>query len=187
VALLPAPAVWKLNLSLRKRLSIIGLLGLGIFATVCSANTTYDLWDLRNVTDLTWAMWDAVLWCTAELFVIVVAGSIPTLPPLWDFLFGAGRRERMLRKSRSTYGYGSSGKGWSKSGGSSGKYYKSSSSKDVGMDSLELSKVRPPSKAMVTVSGDEVPIWKDETGVGMQREDEDGIHVARSVRIEWEK
>jgi len=50
------------------------------------ANIHNSLSELANREDFTWATYDIFAWVTAELFLIIVCGSIPTLKPLLNFL-----------------------------------------------------------------------------------------------------
>lgn len=85
---IPTPMLWKLNVNLRTRISLIGVLGLGIFA--CAAAfvklgylASYGklgdwLWDSRNIT----------VWTAVELNVGIIAGSLPSLRPLFRRFLG---------------------------------------------------------------------------------------------------
>lgn len=88
LALVPITIIWDLQLSVRKRVSLILLLSAGIFSGVCSAIKTAQLSSLTSRSDLTWETFSLYLWTGAEIFLIIVCGSLPTLKPLWDRFFG---------------------------------------------------------------------------------------------------
>ena len=52
---------------------------------ICSGIKTSYLSQLGNRTDFTWATYDIFAWVTAEFFLVIVCGSIPTLRPLLNF------------------------------------------------------------------------------------------------------
>ncbi|KAI8202037.1 hypothetical protein KHU50_005228 [Colletotrichum sp. SAR 10_65] len=94
---IPAPMLWTLNVPTRVRISLMIILGLGVFAcaaacvkvyyVVTAYGKTFDpLWDSRNIQ----------MWTVIEANVGVIAGSLPTLRPLFkDFLgsiYGKGSK-----------------------------------------------------------------------------------------------
>ncbi|KAI0550474.1 hypothetical protein F4679DRAFT_542537 [Xylaria curta] len=87
-SLIPITLIWKLHLSIQKRLGLIVLLGSGSFAGVSAAIKTNQLVTLTARSDLTWETFGLYLWTGIEIFVIIVCGCIPTLKPLWIRLFG---------------------------------------------------------------------------------------------------
>ncbi|CAJ2505075.1 Uu.00g124690.m01.CDS01 [Anthostomella pinea] len=62
------------------QLSIVS--ALNILTCICSGIKTQFLSELSNREDLTWATYDLFAWVTAELFLMIVCGTIPTLHPL---------------------------------------------------------------------------------------------------------
>jgi hypothetical protein len=53
---------------------------------ICSGIKTSFLANLANRLDLTWATYDIFAWVTAEFFLVVVCGCLPTLRPLLEFV-----------------------------------------------------------------------------------------------------
>lgn len=110
--------LWNLNVHFRTRVSLIGVLGLGVFA--CAAAfvklgyvTNYGklgdwLWDSRNIT----------IWTCVELNVGIIAGSLPTLRPIFRRFLGSTYGKSSSRKTPNTgntnYGRGTmrSGSNW---------------------------------------------------------------------------
>lgn len=105
LALIPITIIWDLQLSVRKRISLILLLGAGVFSGVCSAIKTDQLNSLTSRSDLTWETFSLYLWTGAEIFLVIVCGSLPTLKPLWDRCFG--RILTSATGSRNSRGYAS--------------------------------------------------------------------------------
>ncbi|MCJ1236912.1 hypothetical protein MMC14_004895 [Varicellaria rhodocarpa] len=83
-ALLPTTIIWKLNMNQKKRIELCVILGLGLLAAICGIVKITYLGSLGAHADLTWATYDLVVWSGAEIFVIIVCGSVPPLKPLWD-------------------------------------------------------------------------------------------------------
>jgi hypothetical protein len=94
---IPLPMLWRLHVNLRTRVTLMCILGLGLFACIAAAvKVSYTrnygkkgdfLWDSRNIT----------IWFAAELNVAITAASLPCLKPLFKTVLG------------STYGRGTRG------------------------------------------------------------------------------
>jgi hypothetical protein len=117
LAILPVTIFYNLNLSLKKKLGLSVLLGLGLVAAICGAIKTKFLAGLSARSDLTWETYNLFVWSGAELFVIIVCGSIPPIKPLYDMVF---------RKNHTRTGYGYSN--------SSNRYAAKNSLKSAGSD-----------------------------------------------------
>ncbi|KAM5356485.1 hypothetical protein ACJ41O_003131 [Fusarium nematophilum] len=116
--IIPAPMLWNLNVHFRTRLTLLGILGLGVFA--CAAAfvklgyvTNYGklgdwLWDSRNIT----------IWTCVELNVGIIAGSLPCLRPIFRRFLGSTYGKSSSKKTQTTgaagYGRGTmrSGSNW---------------------------------------------------------------------------
>jgi hypothetical protein len=94
---IPLPMLWRLHVNFRTWVTLMCILGLGIFACVAaSVKVSYlpnygkkgdFLWDSRNIT----------IWVATELNVAITAASLPCLKPLFKTVLG------------STYGRGTRG------------------------------------------------------------------------------
>lgn len=102
LAVLPITVFYNLNLSFKKKLGLSVLLGLGLVAAICGAIKTKFLASLSARSDLTWDTYNLFVWSSAELFVIIVCGSVPPIKPLYDMVFRKNR-------PRTGYGYTTSG------------------------------------------------------------------------------
>lgn len=91
LAVLPVTIFYRLSLTMEKRLGLSILLGLGLVAAVCGAIKTKFLASLSARSDLTWETYNLFVWSSAELFVIIVCGSVPPIKPLYDMLFNQNR------------------------------------------------------------------------------------------------
>ncbi|KAH8732978.1 hypothetical protein GQ44DRAFT_781737 [Phaeosphaeriaceae sp. PMI808] len=116
---IPMPMLWGVQMNRRQKGSLIGIFGLGTFATVAaivklSYITSYGrsgdwLWDSRNLT----------IWTVVECNVAIIAGSLPALKPLFRSALGStyGRGSRKNTDANyysKPYGQGSSHRSVSK-------------------------------------------------------------------------
>ena len=69
-------------MSMIEKIQLCIVFGLNILTSICSGIKTQYLAELSNRTDQTWATYDIFAWVTAELFLIIVCGTLPTLYPL---------------------------------------------------------------------------------------------------------
>ncbi|KAI0389949.1 hypothetical protein F5Y17DRAFT_446906 [Xylariaceae sp. FL0594] len=93
-SLLPITLIWNLQMSVRRRLGLIVLLGSGSFSGVSAAIKTSQLVSLTARGDLTWATFGLYLWTGIEIFVIIVCGCVPTLRPLMPRFHGSKTASR---------------------------------------------------------------------------------------------
>ncbi|KAH1411909.1 hypothetical protein KXV95_001126 [Aspergillus fumigatus] len=84
LAIIPATFLFNMNLSLKKRINMTILLGLGSMATICGIIKTVELNSIRDDPDFTWGLYAVTVWALSEIFVIITCGSVPALKPLWD-------------------------------------------------------------------------------------------------------
>ena len=82
LAIIPLTIFWKLRISMLERIQLCIVFGLNILTSICSGIKTQYLAELGNRTDQTWATYDIFAWVTAELFLLVVCGTVPALYPL---------------------------------------------------------------------------------------------------------
>lgn len=74
VLALPIPVVWQLQLSVRKRLEITALLGVGLIATAAGCLRTYYIWRLSFKTwDASWTAYSIYLSCCLEVNLGIVS------------------------------------------------------------------------------------------------------------------
>ncbi|PSN67569.1 hypothetical protein BS50DRAFT_492995 [Corynespora cassiicola Philippines] len=86
VALLPVPLIWQLQLRVRARVSLIVILSLGLFAAVAGIVRALKLMDIDDWTNDSYGIWNFM-----ELFVGIIAASLPGLKPLFSRFFHAAR------------------------------------------------------------------------------------------------
>jgi len=106
LAILPVSILWGLNMPARQKLGLGGLLSLGLLAAVCGIVKVNYLAGLNARSDLTWETYNLFAWSGAELFVIIVCGSVPPIKPVYDRFFGKGLHTSAGSTSKK-YAYGS--------------------------------------------------------------------------------
>ncbi|KAF2962889.1 hypothetical protein GQX73_g10686 [Xylaria multiplex] len=86
LAVIPATIVWRLQLSVQKRLGLIILLGAGILSVVSAAIKTYKLSLPFNQENGSVAeeAYELYAWTSAEIFILHFCASIPSCKPIWD-------------------------------------------------------------------------------------------------------
>ncbi|KAI0436823.1 hypothetical protein F4803DRAFT_556614 [Xylaria telfairii] len=101
LAVTPAVKIWKLKLSLRKRLGLIALFGSGLLSVISASIKTYELaQSTKPQSDPTWAGYSLYAWTSAEILIIHFCASIPTYKPLWE-----GYKAQKHRATYSNQGY----------------------------------------------------------------------------------
>ncbi|KAH8808753.1 phosphatidylserine decarboxylase [Xylogone sp. PMI_703] len=84
-ALLPVPIVWNLQVNLRTRITLIGILGLGFFACACSIVKAVLQSRFLQTPDWTWSD-SYFVWNAVELNIGIIAACLPALRPLFAFI-----------------------------------------------------------------------------------------------------
>ncbi|KAL2753900.1 hypothetical protein ACRALDRAFT_2043034 [Sodiomyces alcalophilus JCM 7366] len=101
-ALLPIPMIWKVQMSTVAKISVVVLLGLGIFASIATLIRLKFLSNLTDLEDILFAGTDAMVWTLVEPGVAIVAASLVTIRPLLRML----RLRGFQSSARTPYGYG---------------------------------------------------------------------------------
>ncbi|KAF3042717.1 hypothetical protein E8E12_009062 [Didymella heteroderae] len=88
-ALFPVYIVWRLQMRKSTKWGLSFLMCGGIFAAAATFVKVYYMRDLTNLSDVTYAWSPISLWYMAEVFVLNIAGSLPTLRPLYSQFCGS--------------------------------------------------------------------------------------------------
>lgn len=83
LAAFPITFIKDLQLSMRNKFALSGLLSFGVFAGVCAIVRTSLESSLSVTTDITWAVVDAGVWALVETNISITIACIPTLQPLF--------------------------------------------------------------------------------------------------------
>ncbi|KAI0377982.1 hypothetical protein F5Y04DRAFT_263226 [Hypomontagnella monticulosa] len=81
-ALLPIPMLWKVKMTAQAKLTVVVVLGLGVFASIATLVRLKFLADLTDMADILHAGTDAMVWTLIEPGVAIVASSLVTIRPL---------------------------------------------------------------------------------------------------------
>jgi hypothetical protein len=79
VLLLPIPLLAKLNMSWRKRIGVIIMFSLGIFAVLTSSIRLHYLVVMANTTNPTYDYTDVIIWTGLEVDVSVIVACLPAI------------------------------------------------------------------------------------------------------------
>ncbi|KAH7006752.1 hypothetical protein EDB80DRAFT_841889 [Ilyonectria destructans] len=114
---IPVPMLWHLNVHFRTRISLIGILGLGIFASAAAVVKLAYIVNYGKFGDWLWDSYNLTIWSAVELNVGIIAGSLPSLRPIFKrflgSIYGKGTR-KATTSGKANYPHGSflSGKNW---------------------------------------------------------------------------
>jgi hypothetical protein len=105
---IPAPMLWKLNVHRRTRISLIAILGLGVFACAAAVIKIGYIANYGKVGDFLWDSQDITIWTATETNIGIIAGSLPALRPLFKTFLGStyGRGTRPTPSGPSAYAHG---------------------------------------------------------------------------------
>ncbi|KAF2627422.1 integral membrane protein, partial [Macroventuria anomochaeta] len=82
ILLLPLPVVWKLQMSTRKKISVIFLICVGSFASITSIVRLKFVVKYSNSFDSTWDNADVIKWSLIEILSACICGNLLPLRPL---------------------------------------------------------------------------------------------------------
>ncbi|KAJ4300007.1 hypothetical protein N0V90_005255 [Kalmusia sp. IMI 367209] len=89
-ATLPIPLVWKLQINIRTKISLIVVLSLGWFACAAAIVKAAQQWTVLE--DPEWTIHDSFnVWNYIELTIGIVAASLPALKPLFNWALNTAR------------------------------------------------------------------------------------------------
>jgi hypothetical protein len=77
VMILPMKHLAMLNMSLKKKIMVMSMFGVGIFVIVVSVIRLYSLIHFANTENITWNYVDAGMWSLIEIDVSIVCGCMP--------------------------------------------------------------------------------------------------------------
>ncbi|KAL2794020.1 integral membrane protein [Aspergillus keveii] len=79
--LVPVPWLRRLQMPLRQKIAVGGILAMGCFVGVVSCVRLSSLYTLQNSTDLTWTTTNALMWCVIELNLGITGGCVTVMRP----------------------------------------------------------------------------------------------------------
>lgn len=81
-ALLPIPMIWHVKMTIQAKWSVVGVLGLGVFASIATLIRLGFLADITDTSDILHAGTDAMIWTLVEPGIAISAASLATIRPL---------------------------------------------------------------------------------------------------------
>ena len=104
---MPIAFMWDLKISLRSKIGICALMGVGFFTGACAIARTVYMRTLGQ-EDVTWKAVELIIWAILEQNVGIIAACIPTMKPLFTAIknpsSGIRQSFRKLTISRSQSG-----------------------------------------------------------------------------------
>ncbi|QRC98512.1 hypothetical protein JI435_045660 [Parastagonospora nodorum SN15] len=99
---IPIPMLWNVQMNRRQKASIIGILGLGMFATAAAVVKLSYVSTYGRSGDWLWDSRDLTIWTVIECNVAIIAGCLPCLKPLFRTVLGStyGRGTRKTEPSK---------------------------------------------------------------------------------------
>ncbi|KAF2192261.1 hypothetical protein K469DRAFT_553143 [Zopfia rhizophila CBS 207.26] len=100
--IIPIPMILGIQMNRRTKGSIIGILGLGIFATAAALVKVGYLTEYGKTGDWLWDSRNITIWTVLECNIGVIAGNLPTMKPIFrrvlGLTYGRGSRDRTTPK-----------------------------------------------------------------------------------------
>ncbi|KAJ5587181.1 uncharacterized protein N7459_002946 [Penicillium hispanicum] len=100
LAIYPGVILFRLQMSIRKKIALTAALGLGSAAAACAMVKCAQLKGLTDVADSTYGAVSLVIWTNVEADVVVMAACIPTLQPILEIIL---RKLRLVSTGKGTY------------------------------------------------------------------------------------
>ncbi|PGG99792.1 hypothetical protein AJ79_08414 [Helicocarpus griseus UAMH5409] len=82
LALFPTWVFWNLQMKTRRKIGLMLVMGAGIFGAVITSYKAYQLRNLTGHNNLTKSWSPITIWNCAEMFVLIITASVPTVQPL---------------------------------------------------------------------------------------------------------
>ncbi|XXH03925.1 hypothetical protein Hte_010333 [Hypoxylon texense] len=183
-ALLPITLVWKLHLTLRKKIGLVVLLGGGVLSGICAAVKADQLAALANRDDLLWATFDLYLWSGAEISLMIICGCVPTIKPLWDRFFGGMLSRTRKESNQQSRSHHSQSKRWT----TLFRGQKHRAGFELSSINYSLDNITHPTEANAFSNNNRrnrPRDSKDATSTGPAQEIEGVIQVSREFHVDW--
>ncbi|PGH17305.1 hypothetical protein AJ79_01189 [Helicocarpus griseus UAMH5409] len=110
--------IWKLNMKRSTKIGLAILMSGGLFGAAATVVKAVMMKAISNTKDMTWAWMPIAIWYMAEMHVLIIAGSMPTLRPLWSVIRGEAYSRKYTDGSHSNQ-YPPYGRGGRSTGGKS--------------------------------------------------------------------
>ncbi|KAF2202070.1 hypothetical protein GQ43DRAFT_10513 [Delitschia confertaspora ATCC 74209] len=88
ILLLPIRTVWGLQMSLRRKIAVLSIIGFGASAVLVAALRLIPLFEMNSSPDLSFVLGKMVIVAAVEVQLAIVAVNLPSLKALWTKLTG---------------------------------------------------------------------------------------------------
>ena len=88
---LPFPIIWNLNVAERTKLSLLGVMCLGVFVVICPIIELSKVQEFANKEDVLYSITPLASWTIVERGLTIIAACIPTTRSLWVKIFAKKR------------------------------------------------------------------------------------------------
>ncbi|KAI1097550.1 hypothetical protein F4804DRAFT_351522 [Jackrogersella minutella] len=100
-ALIPIPMLWHIQTNTRTKVSLLCVLGVGVFACAAGIVKAVAISNYAKHGDFLWDSADLTIWNTAELNTGIVAACTPCIKPMFKKVFDSALRYASPQKSKS--------------------------------------------------------------------------------------
>ncbi|KAF2490288.1 hypothetical protein BU16DRAFT_566320 [Lophium mytilinum] len=90
-AVLPAFILYDIQMRTKLKISIVLVLGMGAVASTATLIRLKFIPNYRNANDYLYGLADLVIWSVVEIGLGIIAGSVATLKPLFNKIFGSSK------------------------------------------------------------------------------------------------
>lgn len=88
-AMIPVPMLWSLKVHRRARISLVAILGLGVFACAAACVKSIYIVNYGKFGGILWDSRNIATWATVEINIGIIAGNLPTLRPMFKRFLGS--------------------------------------------------------------------------------------------------
>ncbi|KAL1965503.1 hypothetical protein VTN77DRAFT_5759 [Rasamsonia byssochlamydoides] len=88
-ALMPIFILWNVQMRRKLKISVCLILGMGVFASTATLVRLKTIPSYRNTNDYLYGIAEIAIWSAVEVGLAIIAGSVATLKPLFNRIFGS--------------------------------------------------------------------------------------------------
>jgi hypothetical protein len=88
ILILPISTVWNLQMSLRRKIAVLSVIGFGSSSVLVTCFRLIPLQELNTSPDVSWVLSKMVVVAALEIQLAVIAVNLPSLKALWTKLTG---------------------------------------------------------------------------------------------------
>lgn len=107
ILLLPIISVWKLQMPLRKKMGVMGIFAIGVFACACGIARIIYTVKLIDTMDVTFWATVVGMWSVAEIVVVILCCCFPTFPRFILYIRGRDESGKKLSSGSTPLAKGS--------------------------------------------------------------------------------